>query len=159
MAPSSVTGTRTPGTGPFSARRPHGARVPQPYGVVHLSREEQRGGQVPEVHPLQGGALWPVTPTRRRAGTAHEPGSRHGRQRFSWIHLDDVLAILDVLEATPSLAGPENPSSPHPEDNAELMRVVRETLGVRVGMPTPRWMLEVGAIGLRTETELVLKSR
>ena len=52
-----------------------------------------------------------------------------------------------------------NLSSPHPVDNAELMRTVRESLGVRIGVPTPRWMLELGAIGLRTETELILKSR
>ena len=39
------------------------------------------------------------------------------------------------------------------------MRTVRESLGVRIGVPTPRWMLELGAIGLRTETELILKSR
>ena len=52
-----------------------------------------------------------------------------------------------------------NLSSPHPVDNAELMRTVRESLGVRIGVPTPRWMLELGAIGLRTEAELILKSR
>src|SRR5699024_2911009 len=61
----------------------------------------------------QSDGRWPTTSARRRAGTAHDPGSRRGRQRFSWIHLDDVLGILDFLETTPSLAGPVNLSSPH----------------------------------------------
>lgn len=124
-------------------------------GVLATLRRLARFG----ISGAQSDGWWPVMPARRRAGTAHDPGSRHGRQRFSWIHLDDVLDILDFLEATPSLTGSVNLSSPHPVDNAELMRTVRETLGVRVGVPTPRWMLELGAIGLRTETELVLKSR
>ena len=124
-------------------------------GVLATLRRLARYG----ISGAQSDGWWPVTPARRHSGTAHYPGSRHGRQHFSWIHLDDILGILDVLEATPSLEGPVNLSSPHPEDNAELMRVVRETLGIRVGVPTPRWMLELGAIGLRTETELVLKSR
>jgi NAD dependent epimerase/dehydratase family enzyme len=124
-------------------------------GVLATLRRLARYG----ISGTQSDGWWPVTPARRRAGTAHDPGSRHGRQRFSWIHLDDVLGILDVLEATPSLSGPVNLCSPHPEDNAALMRAVRETLGIRWGVPTPRWMLELGAIGLRTETELILKSR
>ena len=39
------------------------------------------------------------------------------------------------------------------------MRALREAWGVRFGLPARRWMLEVGAWALRTETELVLKSR
>lgn len=124
-------------------------------GVLGMLRRLARLG----ISGTQSDGRWPTTPARRRAGTAHDPGSRRGRQRFSWIHLDDVLGILELLETTPSLAGPVNLSSPHPVDNAELMRTVRESLGVRIGVPTPRWMLELGAIGLRTETELILKSR
>lgn len=102
---------------------------------------------------------WPVTRARRAAGTAHLPGARGGRQRFSWIHVDDVLGIIDFLERHPELDGPVNASSPNPVDNATFMASVRRTLGVRFGPPTPRWMLEIGAIGIRTETELILKSR
>jgi NAD dependent epimerase/dehydratase family enzyme len=102
---------------------------------------------------------WPVTRARREAGTAHLPGARGGRQRFSWIHVDDVLGIIDFLEQHSELDGPVNASSPNPVDNAGFMASVRRTLGVRFGPPTPRWMLELGAIGIRTETELILKSR
>lgn len=43
--------------------------------------------------------------------------------------------------------------------NRELMASLRQQMGIRVGLPSPRWMLELGAIFIRTETELVLKSR
>ena len=102
---------------------------------------------------------WPVTRARRAAGTAHLPGARGGHQRFSWIHVDDVIGIIDFLERHPQLDGPVNASSPNPVDNAAFMASVRRALGVRFGPPTPRWMLELGAIGIRTETELILKSR
>lgn len=102
---------------------------------------------------------WPVTRARRAAGTAHRPGARGGRQRFSWIHVDDLLGIIDFLEQHPDIDGPVNASTPNPVDNASFMASVRRTLGVRFGPPTPRWMLELGAMGIRTETELILKSR
>lgn len=102
---------------------------------------------------------WPISAARRAAGTAHLPGARRGRQRFSWVHIEDVARIIDFLEQTPSLEGPVNAASPHPVDNAEFMATVRRVLDTRVGPPMPRWMLELGAIGIRTETELILKSR
>lgn len=102
---------------------------------------------------------WPVTRARREAGTAHLRGARRGRQRFSWIHIDDVAGIIDFLEEHPDLDGAVNASAPNPVDNATFMAAVRRALGVRFGPPAPRWMLELGAMGIRTETELILKSR
>lgn len=102
---------------------------------------------------------WPVSAARRAAGTGHFPGARRGRQRFSWVHIEDVARIIDFLEQTPSLEGPVNAASPNPVDNVEFMATVRRVLGARIGPPMPRWMLELGAIGIRTETELILKSR
>lgn len=102
---------------------------------------------------------WPITRARRAAGTAHLPGARRGAQRFSWVHIADIARIIDFAETTPSLSGPVNASSPHPVDNRAFMAEVRRQLGVKFGPPMPRWMLELGAIGIRTETELVLKSR
>ncbi|ROR72164.1 epimerase [Bogoriella caseilytica] len=102
---------------------------------------------------------WPVSRGRRTAGTAHFPGATAGRQRFSWIHLDDVAGIVDFLEDHPELDGPVNASAPHPQDNATFMAAVRRSVGVRFGPPLPRWVLELGAISIRTETELIFKSR
>ncbi|SDH73397.1 epimerase [Agrococcus jejuensis] len=102
---------------------------------------------------------WPTTRARLDAGTAHRQGSRHGLQRFSWIHLDDVARSIDHIERHDALAGPINAAAPNPSDNRTFMRHVREALGVRVGPPMPRWMSEVGAAAIGTETELILKSR
>ncbi|UYO96172.1 DUF1731 domain-containing protein [Microbacterium sp. M28] len=102
---------------------------------------------------------WPVGRRRREAGTAHFPGARRGRQRFSWVHIDDIAGIIDFLEDHPEISGPVNAASPNPVDNTTFMATVRDVLGVRFGPPMPRWMLEIGAIGIRTETELILKSR
>ncbi len=102
---------------------------------------------------------WPASKARRAAGTAHLPGAKHGRQRFSWVHLDDIGRIIDFIEDHPELEGPVNAAAPHPVDNTTFMATVRRVLGVRIGPPMPRWMLELGAIGIRTETELILKSR
>ncbi|HEY0373962.1 MAG TPA: DUF1731 domain-containing protein, partial [Amnibacterium sp.] len=48
---------------------------------------------------------------------------------------------------------------PHPTDNRTFMGTLRTVLGAPIGLPAFRWMLEIGAIAIRTETELVLKSR
>ena len=52
-----------------------------------------------------------------------------------------------------------NVAAPNPLPNAEFMRVLREGCGMSFGLPTTKWMLEMGAVFMRTETELILKSR
>ena len=52
-----------------------------------------------------------------------------------------------------------NVSSPNPLPNREFMRYLREAWGAPVGLPAMEWQLHLGAIFLRTETELILKSR
>ena len=102
---------------------------------------------------------WPATRARRAAGTHHEFRARGGRQRFSWVHIDDVAGIIDFLAARTDLDGVVNVSAPTPSDNRTLMRTIRRLLGVPFGVPAFRWMLEPGSAAIRTETELVLKSR
>ncbi|MCU1558850.1 MAG: NAD-dependent epimerase, partial [Microbacteriaceae bacterium] len=85
--------------------------------------------------------------------------ARGGSQKFSWIHIGDVLGIIRFLRARDDLDGVVNASSPHPSDNRTVMRTLRRVLGVPFGIPAPRWMLEIGSAVIRTETELVLKSR
>ncbi|MFT3798243.1 epimerase [Microbacterium sp.] len=82
-----------------------------------------------------------------------------GRQRFSWVHLDDVVAAIRFLRDDDRLAGAINIAAPHPTDNRTLMQTLRRVVGARVGLPTTRWMLELGMWALRTEPELILKSR
>lgn len=82
-----------------------------------------------------------------------------GTQKFSWIHVEDLFRSVLFVHDRPELSGPINAASPYPVENRELMSVVRRSLGVLFGVPTPAWLLELGAILIRTETELVLKSR
>lgn len=102
---------------------------------------------------------WPIGRARRRAGTGHEFGARGGRQRFSWVHLDDVVGVVRFVRDHPELDGAINVSAPEPVENRVFMRTLRYALGMPFGLAAPRWMLETGMFVLRTETELVLKSR
>jgi uncharacterized protein len=82
-----------------------------------------------------------------------------GRQFVSWIHERDFVRAIRWLIDRTDIAGPVNLVAPEPLPNADFMRALRAAAGVRVGLPATRWMLEVGAFLMRTETELVLKSR
>jgi uncharacterized protein (TIGR01777 family) len=82
-----------------------------------------------------------------------------GRQFVSWIHhVDFVRAVKWLLECE-DFDGVVNLAAPQPLSNAEFMRTLRSAWGTRVGLPATGWMLEIGAFAMRTETELVLKSR
>jgi uncharacterized protein (TIGR01777 family) len=82
-----------------------------------------------------------------------------GRQYVSWIHHGDFARAVGWLIEREDVSGPVNLAAPNPVPNAELMRALRDAWGARFGLPATRWMLEAGAVLLRTETELVLKSR
>ena len=82
-----------------------------------------------------------------------------GRQFMSWIHYDDFVAAIRWLIDREDVAGPVNVAAPSPLPNAEFMRVLREAYGAWFGLPAATWMLEIGAAFVRTETELILKSR
>jgi NAD dependent epimerase/dehydratase family enzyme len=69
------------------------------------------------------------------------------------------LLAIEFLIAHPELDGAVNIASPQPLPNREFMRVLRRAWGAPIGLPAATWMLEIGAIFLRTETELILKSR
>lgn len=102
---------------------------------------------------------WFATSARRSAGTFHEFRAHGGAQKFSWVHIADVLGAIEFLRGRPDLDGPVNVSAPNPTDNRTLMATLRSLLGRRIGLPAYRWMLEIGSAAIRTETELVLKSR
>lgn len=83
----------------------------------------------------------------------------HGRQRFSWIHIDDVVASLRFLRDHDEIAGPVNLAAPEPVDNRTLMRELRRAVGMPLGLPAGRFMLEPALRVLGAEPEMVLKSR
>lgn len=92
-----------------------------------------------------------------RRGLGGKAGS--GRQFVSWIHEHDFVRAVDWLIARGSLAGAVNLAAPEPLPNADFMCALREAWGIRIGLPATAWMLAVGAFFLRTETELISKSR
>jgi uncharacterized protein len=83
----------------------------------------------------------------------------NGRQFVSWIHGDDFHRAIDFLIARGDIDGPVNLAAPYPIPNREFMAALREAWQVPNGFPAPAPLLELAAFVLRTESELVLKSR
>jgi hypothetical protein len=82
-----------------------------------------------------------------------------GTQFVSWIHEVDFIRSIELLIATQDFTGAVNLASPHPLPNRDFLRAIREAWGTRIGLPTTSWMIEIGTFLMRTESELILKSR
>src|SRR5882724_112030 len=85
--------------------------------------------------------------------------SGNGRQFVSWLHDADLIRSIFWLIQNEELSGPVNLAAPNPLPNSDFMRLLREAWGAPFGLPASKWMLELGAFALRSETELILKSR
>jgi uncharacterized protein len=83
----------------------------------------------------------------------------NGEQYMSWIHELDFARAVDYLIEHEEIDGVVNVAAPVPLPNREFMRALREAWGIRYGLQASEWMLKVGTFLLRTETELILKSR
>lgn len=82
-----------------------------------------------------------------------------GRQYVSWIHDRDFVSAVRWLIDHEDLAGPVNLASPNPLPHEEFQRTLRQAWGMPFGLPAAAWMIEIGTMLLRTESELILKSR
>jgi uncharacterized protein (TIGR01777 family) len=82
-----------------------------------------------------------------------------GSQYVSWIHYQDFIQAVYWLIDHPELDGAVNVAAPNPLPNRDFMRALRHAWGIPFGLPAARWMLELGALLMLTETELILKSR
>lgn len=102
-------------------------------------------------------SVFPVLRRLARVGLGGRMGN--GRQFVSWIHEEDFCRAIDWLLEHEGVSGVVNLAAPNPVTNAEMMRAFRKMCGILIGLPASRWMLEVGAFFLRTETELIIKSR
>ena len=102
-------------------------------------------------------SVFPVLSRLARFGLGGRMGS--GEQFVSWLHEEDFCRAVEWLMEHPEISGPVNFAAPNPLPNAEMMRLFREAVGAPFGLPATEWMLEIGAFFLRTETELILKSR
>jgi uncharacterized protein (TIGR01777 family) len=103
------------------------------------------------------GSIFDVLLGLVRFGLGGTVGS--GKQFVSWIHEADFVGAVDHLIGREHLAGVVNIASLNPVTNREFMKALRKAWGTRIGMPAPRPILEIGTFLMRTESELVLKSR
>lgn len=106
--------------------------------------------------PDKGGVL-DVLLTMARLGLGGPVAG--GEQFVSWIHEIDFVRACDLLIERDDMAGPVNLAAPGPLPQRDLMRTLRKEAGMPIGLPATRWMAEIGAWALRTDTELLLKSR
>ncbi len=102
------------------------------------------------------GALQPLL-NLAKVGLGGKQGK--GDQYFSWLHELDFVRIVDFLINQEDTLGVFNAVAPNPVPNQQFMRTLRMTYGIPFGLPLPTWVLKVGAVLIRTETELILKSR
>lgn len=103
------------------------------------------------------GGVFDTLLTLVRCGLGGSAGD--GRQFMSWIHFEDFVRAIRWLIDHDDISGAVNLAAPQPVPNDAFMRVLRRTAGMRAGLPANLWMLELGAMLLRSETELILKSR
>lgn len=92
-----------------------------------------------------------------RLGLGGQAGD--GRQYISWVHDQDFVRAVYWLIEHKELEGAVNIAAPEPLPNKEFMRNLREAWGIKIGLPAAPWMLEIGAAIMKSETELILKSR
>jgi uncharacterized protein (TIGR01777 family) len=102
-------------------------------------------------------SVFPVLRRLVRLGLGGRLGS--GKQYVSWIHELDFCRAIEWILNNESLSGPINICAPNPLPNSEMMQILRQACRQPFGLPSAVWMLRMGAFVMRTEPELVLKSR
>ncbi|MFZ0828366.1 MAG: TIGR01777 family oxidoreductase [Verrucomicrobiia bacterium] len=103
------------------------------------------------------GGVFPVLRRLTQLGLGGKMGN--GRQYVSWIHAEDFCRSIEWIMSKTEFYGAVNVAAPHPLPNLEMMRAFRHLCGIPFGIPATAWMLELGAFVVRTETELMIKSR
>jgi uncharacterized protein (TIGR01777 family) len=104
----------------------------------------------------EGGALAHLAPLVK-FGLGGKNGS--GKQFVSWIHVEDLARIVEWFIENKNASGAYNCTSLTPIRNESFMKKIREAFGISFGLPATKWMIEIGTFLLRSESELVLKSR
>ena len=103
------------------------------------------------------GGAFPVMARLARLGLCTPQGS--GRQWVSWLHIADFCRAVAFLATKTDEAGAFNLCAPNPLPNREFNALLGRQQRPLLRLPQPKWLLEIGAFFLRTETELILKSR
>lgn len=105
----------------------------------------------------KNGGVYPVLKRLAKFGVAGTMGK--GNQKFAWIHIDDVLSLIDFVIENKQISGPVNFAATSTPTNKEFMKALRSSLKIPFGIPQPKFLLQLGAKIIGTESELILKSR
>ena len=103
-----------------------------------------------------GGALRTLSRIAR-LGLGGTVGS--GRQYLSWIHEDDLNAVIRRAIVDLSMEGIYVVTAPGPVTNREFMRELRHAVHRPWSPPVPAFLVRLGSIVLRTDPELALLGR
>lgn len=103
------------------------------------------------------GGAFPKLMMITKCGLGGKQGT--GNQMVSWISITDFCRAVDFIMSNNFLEGPINITAPQPVSNQSFMHKIRQHLKPLFHLHQPKFLLEIGALFLRTETELLLKSR
>jgi uncharacterized protein len=101
----------------------------------------------------------PLKPLKMLARLGLGGPQGRGDQYFSWLHEQDFVDSIEFLISKTDATGAYNLTAPVPIPNSYFMKALRTIMRIPFGIPMPVWLLEVGAVIIKTETELILKSR
>ncbi len=153
-APANVEANSTPG-GPFSEKV--GRAWEAAFWAAPAPATTRRVALRTAIVLGADGGAFPVLARLARFGLCTPQGA--GQQWISWLHIIDFCRAVEFLAKADDLSGPVNLCAPYPLRNREFNALLARALRPLLKLPQPRWLLEVGAFVLRTETELILKSR
>ncbi|KMQ67447.1 NAD-dependent epimerase [Chryseobacterium sp. FH2] len=105
----------------------------------------------------KNGGAFPKLKMITKLGLGGKQG--RGNQNISWIHIDDFCKAVEYIIDNQNIGGEINVTSPNPLSNEEFMKKLRKQMKIPFGLNAPVWQLEIASIFLKTETELLLKSR
>jgi len=100
----------------------------------------------------EGGAL-PMLARLARLGLGGTVGS--GRQYISWIHRDDMIAVVERA-VTSRMTGPYNTSNHVPETNAVFMKRLRAVVHRPWSPPAPAFAVKLGSYVIGVEPSVAL---
>lgn len=103
------------------------------------------------------GGAFPKLKMVTRLGLGGKQG--RGNQMVSWIHIDDFCNAVEFIINCETMSGPVNITAPNPLSNELFMNKLRSEMKIPFGLNAPVWQLEFASLFLKTETELLLKSR
>jgi uncharacterized protein (TIGR01777 family) len=126
------------------------------FNSFSLSKTRMIGLRISLVLGKKGG-VFPVLHDLVKKGLGGKMGS--GKQQVSWIHIKDFCNIIEWMISNENAKGVYNVVAPNPIINKLFMKSLRKCSGIPFGLPSPALVLELGAFFIRTETELILKSR